>query len=119
MQEDNWEPEWKQREWLYIEALKAQKRYLEAYNCEVCGKAGHATSLEGGRCVVLCMEHTDEIHNDITSLEVWLRWLDAQAMYDVAIRSGSAVSANRVKNDVLQELYALTGQWMEEKRSGL
>jgi len=113
---EDWNLKWQDREKLYMDTLEAQRRYFESHNCEVCGRAGHLTTLVGGRIAVLCVSHLDEIHECLTRQDAWMWWLDAQAEYDVAIRSGCATSANKGRDKALQELYALTGQWVEEKK---
>ncbi len=111
-----WEQDWKRREKLYEESLEAQKKHLESFNCVICGVAGTRGNLMGGRSTALCDRHANEIHEYVARLDAWTRWLEVQAWYDAAIRKGHAVLANKARDKALQELYALTGQWIEEKR---
>ncbi len=111
--------DWKVRERLYIDTLEAQKRYFEAYQCVVCGKAGHLITFPGGRTEVLCLEHIDEIRSYVTEHYTWRQWIEVVAAYDAAVHSGKeglAITAKRRKEEVVKKLYDLQGEWLEVKK---
>ena len=111
-----WEFEWQERERLYMETLEAQKKYMESFNCEICGVSGSREQLLGGRMATLCNHHNNEWIVYARGLSLWKQYIDCGVVYDIAVYGNNklcAEEAMHIKEGVLKSFYDLSGEWLE------